>query len=1113
MESIKPAPIRAPSLLGDLFTLLPVAVAIVAFYAWTVGSNAPEPLVAGHQGDYYNLLVDGFVDGHLFLKAAVDPALLLPPAERPAGGGDYLLDASLYRGHYYLYFGVTPALTFFLPFRLLSGQELNQLVVVAIQGSAAFLAGLALLLVMRRQFAPAASRLSLVVAVVVWGFGSALPVTLRKPHMYEVAITAGLLWGTCSLLCTVLAVLRPAKAIRWLALASLSAGLAVGSRPNLLVGAAGLIGVLVWLVARARRPGVGPRPPLLGWAVAAIGPAAAIGAGLLLYNYERFGDALEFGHRYQMGSNAAGFFSARYFWHNLQLYYLTPPAGSWLFPFFFQGTEGPRPPGYIGVEQLHGQFFCALWILLLMLVAAVAGSRGVLRNPQRLAVLAVLGWWAGANFLLLAFTSVRADRYLLDFHPALVLGGCLIFLETAALPSRWLRRAAVVIGVAGAALIAFFNAGISVETMGRMRGVNPAGYARLERAVNRMVWPLFRMTRPHFGPRAFQVVFPPGPPGAFEPLITAGAPLNGTTLLVHYLEPGRAELLLGDELTSDNPIGGAKGPVFDTRPGQVRRLEVAMGPLLPPIGHPWFGSATLGEMQREATTVRVVLDGREVLRSSERPHAASPGQLRIGTRKPWASAGIDRFSGRLQELPEAPENPAEPVPSSAWGYRIEVQLPRDRFGGVEPLLTTGIRPEGDALLLRYRDKRSVELIHDQIGAGLVGSVILPIDYNQPQVFEVWFDPAAPVDGQPRYRLSIFHGGHPVLVEKTPLQPFAYGQEAIGANVVGSSVGLTSFGGTILAITRTDVANVSRRILSAHNESAAAVRFRLPSVPDALAQPLLVLTRADGRQGLLAMRQSGAGVQIGWRDAAGWWWSWLPAGSASDLHTVGVQWSLADGAAVAPTAGPANSLVAMIVVDDVICQHPRPEFFSGAIAQVSGWNNPWPADRGVEGHFSGAIEPPPALRMLSTRDAGPPRQRHFQLAVRFPSNRPGRNEPLLTAGKTRAADGLYVHFERPGWIRIGADHWGEGGPLSEPVPVVNDAYQILEVEFGVGGWARPDGGTIRVSLNGRSILSGSMGVFPVDPKDVVLGRNPIGLSTSDAEFTGDIFPIEKVDPIR
>src|SRR6476620_10527970 len=94
-------------LLRALALLLPM-LAVLWFYHWTVDSSRADLRLVGQKNDYYNLLVDGFQEGHLYMKAEPDPRLLaLPPEKRP-GNAPFMLDASLYRDHYYLYFGVVP---------------------------------------------------------------------------------------------------------------------------------------------------------------------------------------------------------------------------------------------------------------------------------------------------------------------------------------------------------------------------------------------------------------------------------------------------------------------------------------------------------------------------------------------------------------------------------------------------------------------------------------------------------------------------------------------------------------------------------------------------------------------------------------------------------------------------------------------------------------------------------------------------------------------------------------------------------------------------------------------------------------------------------------------
>ena len=96
----------------------------------------------GRKEDYYNLLVAGFLDGSTAMKASVDPGLLSPDAE-VRNKANYLLDANLYQGKYYLYYGVTPAVTLFTPYRLLTGYYLPTEIAILFSVAIGFLAATA----------------------------------------------------------------------------------------------------------------------------------------------------------------------------------------------------------------------------------------------------------------------------------------------------------------------------------------------------------------------------------------------------------------------------------------------------------------------------------------------------------------------------------------------------------------------------------------------------------------------------------------------------------------------------------------------------------------------------------------------------------------------------------------------------------------------------------------------------------------------------------------------------------------------------------------------------------------------------------------------------------
>src|SRR5471032_2822801 len=105
-----------------------LVLAICSFYLWTSVPEWRPGLIASRDDGYYNLLVRGFLRGHLYLDAQADPflATLSNPWDINQRGDRGLPDSSYFQGHYYVYYGVTPAVLLFLPFRLLTGQFMSE---------------------------------------------------------------------------------------------------------------------------------------------------------------------------------------------------------------------------------------------------------------------------------------------------------------------------------------------------------------------------------------------------------------------------------------------------------------------------------------------------------------------------------------------------------------------------------------------------------------------------------------------------------------------------------------------------------------------------------------------------------------------------------------------------------------------------------------------------------------------------------------------------------------------------------------------------------------------------------------------------------------------------
>lgn len=151
---------------------------------------------------------------------------------------------------------------------------------------------------------------------------------------------------------------------------------------------------------------------------------------------------------------------------------------------------------------------------------------------------------------------------------------------------------------------------------------------------------------------------------------------------------------------------------------------------------------------------------------------------------------------------------------------------------------------------------------------------------------------------------------------------------------------------------------------------------------------------------------------------------------------------------------------------------------------------------------------------------------LKLRLRFPPQRWGQSEPIVSTGSREAGDFLYVYYVDPGHIRIGFDHWFKGGPLSHPIPV--DYSKIYEMEVSMGSLfpgaeavvfadVPPDAvaalkGRIVVRLDGQIIIDTPADCYEASPDQVTVGRNAIHGTLCGPEFTGEILSIERIWPL-
>jgi len=409
-----------------------VCVLVLGFYAWSARPGVRQMYGISDPADaYYNQLVQGFRSGQLSLKKEVPPELtkLADPYD-PAASISYqeknqLHDVSYYKGKLYLYFGLTPALVLFWPYAVLTGHYLFHKQAVAFFCAVGFMASVSLLGALRRRYFPEIGGRVMASGALALGLATCVPVMLQRPDVYEVPISCAYAMMMLVLAGIWHALHEPARRCQWLAAASSAYGLAVGARPTLLFGAVILLVPVfhAWKSAaecNERRWLVAGR-----MLAAAVVPLLLIGFGLMLYNYLRFDDPLEFGTHYAMSGNkqydTKDLFGLSYVWFNFQVYFLQPVHWRSCFPFVQGIRMPPAPAGLLVLEGPFGVLSNIPFAWLALAVPLTWQNRTIGERSALRLFLAALALFFMISALTICFFAGACRRYQVDFVPALML--------------------------------------------------------------------------------------------------------------------------------------------------------------------------------------------------------------------------------------------------------------------------------------------------------------------------------------------------------------------------------------------------------------------------------------------------------------------------------------------------------------------------------------------------------------------------------------------------------------------------------------------------------------------------------------------------------------------
>lgn len=315
-----------------------VAILVFLFYIWVSGSNTFNfDLDHGGSGSYvsYNHLTDALLHGKLYLPVKPDPKLKeLNNPYNPGENFPYRWhDSSYYKDKYYIYFGPTPAVTLYMPFKAITGGTMTDTLACVIFTFGGFIFSVLILLLIVNNYFPRVEKWKLLLSVFVLGFANVSPHLVREyGGLYHVAVDAGFFYLTGGTYFILRGLDKKKGRFYFLVLASLFLGLSVGARPQNLISS-GLL--LIYSLSQFSKLNFIPQKYLKHLCIFLL-PFAFCCLMLGLYNYFRFENPFEFGLKYQLGVlNYYDFklFNSECFIPNLYFILFQPPQIDARFPY------------------------------------------------------------------------------------------------------------------------------------------------------------------------------------------------------------------------------------------------------------------------------------------------------------------------------------------------------------------------------------------------------------------------------------------------------------------------------------------------------------------------------------------------------------------------------------------------------------------------------------------------------------------------------------------------------------------------------------------------------------------------------------------------------------
>lgn len=209
---------------------------------------------------------------------------------------DYYLDYAFYNGKYYSYFGVVPCILLYLPYYLVTGNNLNTAIAMLVCCSFYVLSAFYLVYQLFKKYFPNATFQWYLLFSLMLALSSGISYIIRIGHFYGVPISMGAAFAMMGIGLWLKASLSKNIDRKYLCLGAICLALVAGCRPQIILSSF-LIFPIFWNHIKNKE--IFKLKNLLALAI----PYIIVASFLMYYNYARFGSVFDFGANYNLTSN------------------------------------------------------------------------------------------------------------------------------------------------------------------------------------------------------------------------------------------------------------------------------------------------------------------------------------------------------------------------------------------------------------------------------------------------------------------------------------------------------------------------------------------------------------------------------------------------------------------------------------------------------------------------------------------------------------------------------------------------------------------------------------------------------------------------------------------